>query len=340
MNNDHVLTSEQIDQIVRLEKIFSPHAHFQREEKRLHDNGGRTRSMDDVGRFAHYTSAEAALKIIESKRLWMRSTTCMVDYREVNHGFDLLLKCFSDDKRRSAFFSAMDKIYPDIAKSAVADFDQWWPNIQLKTFITSVSEHDAATENTLGRLSMWRAFGASPRVALVFSVPWYSQATMSLSIMFSPVAYLTEPEVFHVFDTVVASVEAEADFLRTLAPNVFRANIFQMLLASVCCLKHKGFSEEREWRGVFLEGLYESSLLEKTTEVFAGVPQSIFKIPFDGTVSPDLAAIDMSVILERIIIGPTSYPWVMQESFANVMRKIGIANPESKILMSDIPIRG
>jgi hypothetical protein len=65
-----VLTPEQID---RLEGIFHPFAKSRRE---------RLYGVAPVARFVHYTTAEAALKIILSKRLWMRSTTAMADLRE------------------------------------------------------------------------------------------------------------------------------------------------------------------------------------------------------------------------------------------------------------------
>jgi hypothetical protein len=58
----------------QLERIFMPMAFEQREEFHARDSSAR---------FVHYTSAEAALSIIRSKRIWMRNTTCMADYREV-----------------------------------------------------------------------------------------------------------------------------------------------------------------------------------------------------------------------------------------------------------------
>ncbi|MGH7104208.1 MAG: hypothetical protein ACREFJ_17640 [Acetobacteraceae bacterium] len=54
----------------------------------------------------HYTSAEAALSIIRSTRLWMRNLTCMSDYREVQRGFDIINKLLSDPARRKAFDDA------------------------------------------------------------------------------------------------------------------------------------------------------------------------------------------------------------------------------------------
>jgi hypothetical protein len=78
-------TPEKFELGVRLESIFMPYARSQR-IKFLTDASG----IRPSARFVHYTSAESALKIIESKRVWMRNTTCMADYREVQHGFEIL----------------------------------------------------------------------------------------------------------------------------------------------------------------------------------------------------------------------------------------------------------
>jgi hypothetical protein len=59
----------------------------------------------DSVRSVHYISAEAALKIIESKRVWMRNTVCMTDYREVQHGFSILHKFFSDKSKEEEFYA-------------------------------------------------------------------------------------------------------------------------------------------------------------------------------------------------------------------------------------------
>ena len=63
---------------------------------------------DDRLQFVHYTSADAALSIIKTKRMWMRNTSCMSDYREVQHGFDILQKYFLDKERVAKFAAALD----------------------------------------------------------------------------------------------------------------------------------------------------------------------------------------------------------------------------------------
>ncbi|MEJ0089912.1 MAG: hypothetical protein WDM80_09235 [Limisphaerales bacterium] len=78
------MTDEEITRNKILEGIFIPHARQRRDE--IYELGKTT-----PARFVHYTSAEAALKIITQKRLWMRNAACMADYREVQHGFEILL---------------------------------------------------------------------------------------------------------------------------------------------------------------------------------------------------------------------------------------------------------
>lgn len=107
-------TSEQFRLGIRLKSIFMPHARKQREALYMGSTG-----LKPWVRFVHYTSAEAAFKIIESKRVWMRNTTCMADYSEVQHGFEILQRFFADDTRKRQLYDAIDTVSPNIAEEAV-----------------------------------------------------------------------------------------------------------------------------------------------------------------------------------------------------------------------------
>lgn len=80
---------------LRLGAIFLPHA--KRQTERFYTDKGEIKA---TARFVHYTTAEAALKIIESKRVWMRNTKCMADYSEVQHGFEMLQRFFADATKK------------------------------------------------------------------------------------------------------------------------------------------------------------------------------------------------------------------------------------------------
>src|SRR5262249_6692823 len=154
-------TPEEYQLYIRLEAIFTSNARAKREVFYHKEQKPQ--------KFVHYTSAEAALNIIKTKCIWMRNTTCMSDYSEVQHGFQILLKFFSDNSRKKAFTDALDECSRNSGTEAINLFDQWWNDTQSNTYITSISEHDDK-ENFHGRLSMWRAFGGNTtRVAMVFN---------------------------------------------------------------------------------------------------------------------------------------------------------------------------
>lgn len=328
-------TPEQIELANRLEGIFMPHARKQRDAIFEKEPGG----PDPDPRFVHYTSAENALSIIKTKRLWMRNATCMSDYREVHHGFDILAKFFSDKPRLDGFTTALDRCAPGAAMEAINLFNGWWNNIRDDTYISSISEHKA-TEDFHGRLSMWRAFGnTSARVALVFRIPYASGGAIALNLMFSPVAYLTETEAHNVIGEAIKNIDADADFLRGVDRKVIVSYVFSMLLAGVTCLKHEGFREELEWRAIYSPKRSPSSLMEHSTEVIGGVPQIVCKIPLDRSVSPALAELDLAAMFDRLIIGPSPYPLAMYEAFKGALTNAGVADAEKKIFASGIPIR-
>ena len=123
------------------------------------------------GKFVHYTSAENAMNIIKSKKLWMRSPKCMNDYSEITHGYNKLLNYFNTEETRASFIEAIDLYENGIALEILNDFDKWWKDINLDTFITSVSIHHS-NENAHGRLSMWRGYGNnSASAAIVINNP-------------------------------------------------------------------------------------------------------------------------------------------------------------------------
>jgi hypothetical protein len=214
----------------QLMQIFFPHAH------RV-----RTDFVARKGRFVHYTSAANALSIVNSKRIWMRNSTCMADYREVQHGRDSLVRYFRVDEQRDAFKQALEECSQGAADEALRLFDQWWQDTELQTYITSISEHDEK-EDMHGRLSMWRAFGggAAPRVALVVNIPLEVGVNAALNAVLSPVGYFTDAEVKTELDTVVANIKSNCAFLKGIPREMLIGSIFTMLVTSVVCMKPRG----------------------------------------------------------------------------------------------------
>lgn len=324
------MTPEQYELAIRLESIFMPTARARRDT--LYDK-------KDRARFVHYTSAEAALNIIKTKHIWMRNTTCMSDYREVSHGYDLLNAFFLDKTNRDNFIGALDLCSPNIGEEAIQLFDQWWSDIQRNSYISSISEHDDS-EDMHGRLSMWRAYGgSSASVAIVFSVPWYSGAAGSLNVLFSPVAYLNKNEVYNEINAVIGNVQTNREFLSSVDRLVLLGQVFNMLVAGVTCLKHEGFGEELEWRLLYAPNRSPSPLVKHETEIIGGIPQIVYKLPLDVTVSNSLADLDISRLFDRLIIGPSQFPLAQYDAFVDTLKNAGVPDAGKRVFISGIPIR-
>ena len=125
------LTGEQLDIHKRIMSIFYPHAMRRREHV-----------IKNKIRFVHYTTAANALSIIRTKRMWMRNTTCMTDYREVQHGLDALNRYLAVAENKAAFDAALNECFPGSADETIGLFNSWWQTTQLNTYIASISEHD------------------------------------------------------------------------------------------------------------------------------------------------------------------------------------------------------
>ena len=77
----------------------------------------------------------------------------------------------------------------------------------------------------------------------------------------------------------------------------------------------------------------------RSTETIGGVPQAIYKLPLDATVSNTLADLDISRIFDRLIIGPSPYPLAQHEAFVDALEKAGVPNAGKRVFVSNIPIR-
>jgi hypothetical protein len=329
-----VFTPEMLARGERLAKIFLPYASKQQLEY------FKKTPEQKSAQLVHYTTAEAALNIIRTKRFWMRNTVCMADYREVQHGFSIFKKFFDDDVKRKNFTDALDTCSAGAAVEAIESFNNAWKNtIQMETYITSLSEHPRS-EDVHGRLSMWRAFGAAPaRVALVLNIPSDSLASLALGIEFSPVAYPSETAAHDVIDDVTKNVHAECEYLRRLERPILVQMVFRMLLFGVVCLKHEGFHEEREWRAIYQPKIRSSRLMKPSTKVINGVPQIVYEIPMDKTASAELADLDFAKMFDHLIVGPTPYVWPMYEAFVDALTEAGVGDARNRLVPSGIPIR-
>lgn len=306
--------------------IFTP---YFRDKRIFAKNNGQ--------RFAHYTSAESAIKMLENGEVWLRKSSVMNDFSEIEFGWSNLHAAWNSptgDKLKSL----LDGMFEGSVKTIENLFDQEIANIRASTFLTCISEHDhLSEEHFYGRLSMWRAYG---NVALVLSPDVFMRETAGLLQAYSnPVDYHT-PQSFQVaFADIVATVEKEFAYLQAQGSQVVWGWMLFMMRQMLICTKHKGFSEEKEWRIIHTPSQEKSPLIRNEIEVIRGVAQPVVKLKLQNMPDEGLTGLDVPSFIERVIIGPTQHPWVQREAFATVLEGQGVAAPYDRIVVSDIPLR-
>lgn len=306
-----------------LRRIFFSHALEQ-----------QARVIRENRRFVHYTSAEAAVGIIQNAEVWMRKSTTMNDFSEIEHGLNCLRLTYEGDAG-VRFKAVLNGIHPEATDDVERLFNSWMPHFRLDTYLACISEHED-DEDTTGRLSMWRAYGT---VALVVNKDVFLSETDALKAYSSPVAYMT-PSTFAVaFNETTDRISEASDYLRSLNRDTVISNVFSMFRYAVLCTKHPGFREEREWRVIYQPTFELSIRIRKSIETIRGVPQAVCKIPLIDAPEEGLTGMELPKLLNRVIIGPSQYPWAQLEAFVDLLAEKGVSDPEKKVWASDIPIR-
>jgi hypothetical protein len=296
-------------------------------------------------KLVHYTSADTALKIVRSRRVWMRNVRCMNDFMEVEHGFNMMMRFFQPpselepDVGRTDLLAALEEVSPGMAATILHNFSTWMPTIRSDSYVTCISEHHQK-EDENGRLSMWRSYGmGAVGVGIVINtLPFYSLSD-AINAYSSPVTYESHDEFFERLRSTARKVREEREFLSSLPPGEISKSFFNLLLRSALCSKHPGFEEEQEWRIVHIPKLWPSETLERSTEVVAGVPQLVYKIPLNDMPERGLTGIEIAALLDRVIIGPCNNPFVVYQAFEAELKAAGVENAAAKIVPSQIPLR-
>lgn len=315
----------------RISKIFSP------------DALEKAKAVEEEGtKFAYYTSAETATMVLENQELWLRNATVMNDFSEITYGLSLIRETFSGEAGKG-FRVAIDEIFSGTIDRAEEIINQQIEDWKLETYIACISHH-LATENEAGRLSMWRAYGDT---AIVINNKPLLASTDLLGVFSTPVIYQSQEEYEAQLMEVTASIRGNREFLKSLGKDMLVVCIYYMCFITAIASKHPGFSEEKEWRIFYRPNdkiLGSSikpgaSLIEAKTVVRNGIPQKIYKLPLKHIPEAGLHNADIPNLLDRIIIGPTRYPYVTVKAFEGILEKLGVKDIADKIVVSDIPLR-
>lgn len=253
---------------------------------------------------SHYTSLKTIDLILQSGEVWFSNPLYMNDYEELRYGIHLAADYFPYAKSIEAVLSSEHyEMLEALLRRMFVEFN----NINaFDVYVFCASEHDA--ENDDGLLSMWRGYGAGGRgAAVVFDTSKFRFRPGS-PITLGPVRYLSragrEEWMVHFCDRFAGALKGlplDATDLPFVATTFFE-RIRQFALYT----KHVGFSEEREWRAVYIADRDNRNLFKHLIEVRhddRGGLAPKFKFGF-LTEGPDDPFIGMPDVVHKIILGP------------------------------------
>jgi hypothetical protein len=262
----------------------------------------------------------------------------MIDYSEIEHGHELLVRYFRPNGDASKFIATFDSIAAECCREAFDIFNKRWDGIRLSTYITCFSEH-LKHEDTHRRLSLWRAFGnTESSVAIVLrNLP--KQNVPAIGVFFSPVLYFSYEDLKAEFAKIAEDASKNIHLLKTLSRPYLVQWILLTLITAALSLKHSAFAEELEWRLIYLPEFHKSPIVSQSVETVRGVPQVVHKVHMQNKPEMNITGIEIDEVLDRLIIGPTQFSLSIYDAVMEELKAAGVSAPQSRIVVSGIPLR-
>jgi hypothetical protein len=289
---------------------------------------------------AHYTSVEVLEQIIQQSEVWFSNPLFMNDLEEMRFGLNEGLQQFMTSKAVDDAAGSTERSRK-LRQAFEHYFSTYDANGAFDTYIFCLSEHEP--NNTDGLLSMWRGYGGHGKgAALVFDT---SQLTTRADspLIIAAVKYDTTEKRLETIKILIGKWAAILKGAAIPDDRLFEAShfIFEMLKLNALTSKHDGFSEEREWRAMYMPDRDTTGIFRNRFGYWMGNKGAEPKLKFKIEPIPDFSPPDLSLekILSRIILGPTLSTPLARKSIERMLEILGHPTLKEKLVVSSIPLR-
>lgn len=253
---------------------------------------------------SHYTSLKAIDLILQSGEIWFSNPLYMNDYEELRYGIQLAATYFPlADSIQAALSPEHYKLLEEQLRIMFTQFN----NIDaFDVYVFCASEHVASNDD--GLLSMWRGYGAGGNGAAVVFDTSKLRFRPGSPITLGPVSYLSrgqrEAWLRDFCDRFAAALK-NLPLDATDFPYVARV-FFERVRQFALYTKHVGFSEEKEWRAVYIadrdtQGWFRQFIEVRHDDRGGLAPKFKFRFLTEGPDDPPVYITDM---IHKIILGP------------------------------------
>ncbi len=276
---------------------------------------------------AHYTSVATLEKIVSTDQIWLSNPLYMNDLEELHFVMNAGAEDFKTSQHLIAVCNSRER-HQFLVKKFNELFNNFDRNHVLDTYVMCLSEHTPGRND--GLLSMWRGYGANGNgVAIVFDTANLSPNNDSPFVV-GKVRYQSHPQRLEWIDkklyelaAVLAKTE-RTDGDLSLAAHHFieRLKLFALFT------KHDGFSEEQEWRVVYMNERDPKALMKPMfgyAITNRGVEPKL-KLELSKVAQVLGSGVTLETLIDLIILGP-SISSILSEN--SVRRMLTIAGKEN-----------
>lgn len=289
---------------------------------------------------AHYTSMDVLEKIVSSDELWLSNPLFMNDLQEVRGGLSMSTDILFQSSDIISACGSQERL--DIFRNSylhyLSEFDTKY---LLDVYVFCLSEHEET--ETDGRLSMWRGYGRNGNgAALIFNTDFITRRDEA-PIIFAKVKYASDAErtewlserLAHICN-IIKIYNIDDSLLHQLSFHYFNISKIASLT-----FKHHGFSEEREWRLIYMPDRDPRGLLSDGFHYIVGNRgvEPKLRLPIRPLPLDPPQDWTFNNILERIILGPSLASPLAVNSVRKMLNKIGKSEFCNKVTASGIPLR-
>ena len=291
---------------------------------------------------AHYTSIETLEKIVHYKELWLSNPLFMNDLEELRVGIRLGTRAYHSNKRLKDACGSADRY--DALTNAFNNYaKQFEEDKSFDIYAICFSEHDAIHDAD-GLLSMWRGYGNDGNGAAIVINTAKINADAGTPLILSDVIYKTQEERLKLicskvdeFAQLLIEVSIPTNKLHLAAYALFtRIKLFALFT------KHKGFSEEKEWRAVYSKERDSHGMMVSMLGYFMGTRGLEPKLKLRLEPKSPYPGQDLSLnnIVHQIILGPSLSNPLAVKSVHRMLETLGMHDLCKRVSASSTPFRG
>jgi hypothetical protein len=289
---------------------------------------------------AHYTSIDVMQRILEYEEVWFSNPLFMNDWEEMRFGMIEGSRIVTDQANLMRASETLQR-----ASAIEHHYNAYQLRFQnegaFDTYVFCLSQHKAADND--GLLSMWRGYGGQGRgAAIVFDTSKLTWVPSS-PLIIARVSYASTPDRLADLQALVTQWTdiTRAAQLPEEQLHIASWHAYSAVLNYALTTKHQGFSEEEEWRVIYVAerdvpGLLRPSLGYQITD--NGVePKLKYPVGYIPSVSaPDLT---LQNLVDRIILGPSLSSPLAVKSVTRLFEHMNKPDYIPKLRASSIPFR-